>query len=153
LWESSFKKTRRRSHTPRWIQNTFSFQWLCLLVISFICKEVVYKNCSQVTYSMLNSQHLFISLILSSHNIFYLSESGLQKLFTGHIPHIEFTTLISLILSAHNIFYLWECSSQKLLKVTYSMLNSQHLFISLTVLLIISFICEKLVYKNSSQVT
>jgi hypothetical protein len=168
-----------------------SFTLLCLfylLIISFICEKVVYKNSSQVTYSMLNSQHLFIPMIVSSHNIFYLWESSLQnssqvtysmlnsqhlfislilsshifhlwesslqKLFTGHILHVEFTTLIHfndclLIISfICEEVVVYKNSSQ----VTYSTLNSQHLF-HWFCLLIISLICDKVVYKKSSQIT
>lgn len=44
-------------------------------------------------------------LILSSHNIFYLWGSSLQKLFTGHILHVEFTLLIHFTDSVDNLVH------------------------------------------------
>lgn len=41
-------------------------------------------------------------LILSSHNIFYLWGSSLQKLFTGHILHVELMILIHFTDSVDN---------------------------------------------------
>ena len=99
------------------VKFTVSITLLCLfylLILSLICGKVVYKNTSQVTYFMLNSQHILISMILSSQNIFC------EKVVYKNSSQVTYSTLnsqhllISLILSSHNIFYLWRSSLQKL---------------------------------------